>query len=384
MYDVIVCGAGIEGSWIARQVAAEGKRILLLEQFSLPHGHGSSAGKSRIIRCSYDKLNYARMMPEAFKMWTELEKEQAANLLVRCPLVTISNKERLKQLSTNLSFLSISHEHITAAEVSDRFPGLKSPNRNGVVELSAGVMKADKCLNAVQASFASLGGVLHDCEKVLHVQPISESHIKVMTNAATYDCKCVILACGPWINKVLEPLDLNIPIKVTQINSMYWKAKNPQVYKPENGFPVIICDSDLGFHFYSTPVLEYPEHMKVSCHFKMEVDPDNRGSFLTKAKFSEERIKKIREDLIKHHFPDLIPELSIVEHCIQTETPDNDFVIDHHPKHENIIIAGGFSGHGYKLAPVVGKIVCSLALGRKPEYPVNKFALSRFNNASRL
>lgn len=84
-------------------------------------------------------------------------------------------------------------------------------------------------------------------------------------------------------------------------------------------------------------------------------------------------------------------------------TPDGDFILDRHPKHSNIVIGAGFSGmrghpappwhpghgrvppqlllpagHGFKLAPVVGKLLCELSLGEEPSHSTAPFAIGRF------
>ncbi|GFN92900.1 peroxisomal sarcosine oxidase [Plakobranchus ocellatus] len=75
LYDVIVIGAGIEGSSCAYNLAKEGMKVLLIEQFPLPHIRGSSHGQSRITRYAYSKAFYVRMMVDCFPMWAQLEKE---------------------------------------------------------------------------------------------------------------------------------------------------------------------------------------------------------------------------------------------------------------------------------------------------------------------
>jgi len=69
----------------------------------------------------------------------------------------------------------------------------------------------------------------------------------------------------------------------------------------------------------------------------------------------------------------------IEESCIYTMTRDRDFIIDRHPDHSNIIIGAGFSGHGFKLSPVVGRLLGEMALGRKPSYPIHHYSVNRFN-----
>jgi glycine/D-amino acid oxidase-like deaminating enzyme len=64
--------------------------------------------------------------------------------------------------------------------------------------------------------------------------------------------------------------------------------------------------------------------------------------------------------------------------CMYTLTPDEHFVIGAHPRHANVVLAGGFSGHGYKFAPVVGEIVAALLGGEDPGFSLELFAPTRF------
>ena len=61
-------------------------------------------------------------------------------------------------------------------------------------------------------------------------------------------------------------------------------------------------------------------------------------------------------------------------------TPDIDYVLDTHPRWDNIIIGTGFSGHGFKMSILSGWILKELANGRRPEkYEMKKFSIKRFS-----
>ena len=64
--------------------------------------------------------------------------------------------------------------------------------------------------------------------------------------------------------------------------------------------------------------------------------------------------------------------------CMYTLTPDENFVIDHHPEHANLILCGGFSGHGFKFAPVIGEIGAELALDGGSDRGIDFLSLRRF------
>ncbi|MBC5828426.1 MAG: FAD-dependent oxidoreductase, partial [Candidatus Eremiobacteraeota bacterium] len=65
--------------------------------------------------------------------------------------------------------------------------------------------------------------------------------------------------------------------------------------------------------------------------------------------------------------------------CRYAVTPDEHFVIGPHPDYANVILAGGFSGHGFKFCPVIGEIVANLLAGADPG-PVDMFSPKRFTS----
>ena len=57
--------------------------------------------------------------------------------------------------------------------------------------------------------------------------------------------------------------------------------------------------------------------------------------------------------------------------CLYTMTPDGHFIVDQHPQYEQVLFAAGFSGHGFKFAPVMGEVLADLALEGRTERPVD-------------
>jgi sarcosine oxidase len=64
--------------------------------------------------------------------------------------------------------------------------------------------------------------------------------------------------------------------------------------------------------------------------------------------------------------------------CLYTNSSDGQFIIDRHPGSERVVFAAGFSGHGFKFAPVVGEALADLALDGRTALPVAFLGLDRF------
>jgi sarcosine oxidase len=90
-------------------------------------------------------------------------------------------------------------------------------------------------------------------------------------------------------------------------------------------------------------------------HTGAPTDPDNRSFDVDEA--GRRRV----EDYVEQWFPGLRPEPMSAETCLYTTTPTADFVID---RSGPLVVAAGFSGHGFKFTPLIGRLLADLALGR--------------------
>ena len=63
--------------------------------------------------------------------------------------------------------------------------------------------------------------------------------------------------------------------------------------------------------------------------------------------------------------------------CLYTNTPDYHFIVDRHPRRPEVVVAGGFSGHGYKFASVIGEIVTDLVVEGRTSHAIGGFEAGR-------
>ncbi|NWV43299.1 SOX oxidase, partial [Grantiella picta] len=373
-YDVIVIGAGIQGSFTAYHLAQHHKDTLLLEQFLLPHSRGSSHGQSRIIRSAYPQEYYSRMMPESFRLWHQLEAETGTTLYSQTGLVVLGTlgEPELEGCRHSLGVDQV----LDAEALARRFPGFRlQAGQVAVVDSTAGVLFADRALRAVQEAFCRHGGTLRDGEKVLRIEP--GATVTVTTTAGVYKAPRLIITAGAWTGAFAEQLGLRLPLQPLRIDVCYWREKQPGRAGLGSVGP---CFLTLGLSqaphgIYGLPSIEYPGLMKVCHHHGCPTDPDKRDQALSSPARPD---IAILSSFISSYLPGLETQPAVMETCLYTNTPDGDFILDRHPKFSNIIIGAGFSGHGFKLAPAVGKLLCELSLGKEPSYNMAHFAITRF------
>ncbi|XP_020923165.1 peroxisomal sarcosine oxidase isoform X1 [Sus scrofa] len=378
LYDAIVIGAGIQGCFTAYHLAKHSRRVLLLEQFFLPHSRGSSHGQSRIIRRAYPEDFYTEMMAECYRIWAQLQHEAGTQLYRQTGLLLLGMKENpeLKTIQATLSRHGVEHQYLPSEELKQRFPNIQlARGEVGLLDKSGGVLYADKALRVLQDAIRQLGGIVHDGEKVMEIKP--GLPVVVKTTSSSYQARSLIITAGPWTNRLLRPLGLELPLQTLRINVCYWKEKAPGSYSVSQAFP---CFLGLGLslaphHIYGLPSREYPGLVKVCYHHGNNADPEERDC---PTAFADIQDVHILSRFVRDLLPDLEPEPAIMEHCMYTNTPDEHFILDRHPKYNNIVIGAGFSGHGFKLSPIVGKILYELSMKLTPSYDLTPFRISRF------
>ncbi|XP_072312309.1 peroxisomal sarcosine oxidase [Eucyclogobius newberryi] len=380
LYDCIVIGAGVQGSFTAYSLSKRGQRTLLLEQFVLPHTRGSSHGQSRIIRKAYEQDFYTRMMEECYGLWAELEREGGVTLYRQTGLLVMGpeHSDSFTQMKSTLLQSEVPTVSLTPEDFSSHVPQmLLVPGDGAIVDVTAGVLYADRALRTAQDMFKKFGGVVRDQEKVVDITP--GPVVTVTTSARSYRARSVVITAGPWANRLLAPTGLQLPLEVVKINVCYWKEKTPGTYNVKNRFPCfLLTEGEQGEdHIYGLPSNEYPGLVKICLHTGSPTDPDHRDRQTDRSDVD------ILSRFVSRCVPGLEPEPAIVESCMYTLTPDSHFVLDFHPRHRNIVIGAGFSGHGFKFGPLIGKILCELSLGEVPTHDLSPFRIRRFQGQTR-
>lgn len=384
LFDVIVIGAGVMGSSTAYQTARRGLKTLLVEQFDFLHHRGSSHGESRTIRAAYGKDYYCSMVLESSRLWEEAEEEIGYKVYFKTSHLDMgpTNSKFLLAAIDSCRKNSIPVRVLDPSEVSDEFDGkFRLPEGwIGVVTPQGGVIRASKAVAMYQTLGVQNGAVLRDNTEVVDIRKDqSTGEIVVVTSGGgeLRAGKCVI-AVGPWTRKLIERVrGITLPIQPLETAAYYWRI-NPgheDKFTIENGFPTFGSHGEP--HIFGTPSLEFPGLIKIPIDGGGACEPD-------------QRTWAARPDLvdslgewIKGRFGELVDSNGpvITHSCMYSMTPDSDFVIDFLGGEfgEDAVVAGGFSGHGFKMAPVVGRVAAELvASGRADGVDLTAFKLTRF------
>ncbi|XP_022618694.1 peroxisomal sarcosine oxidase isoform X2 [Seriola dumerili] len=315
------------------------------------------------------------MMEECYELWAQLEREAGVRLYRQTGLLVMGpeNSQNYQLIKTTLERNKVPTVVLTRDNFSQHIPNFNLAEGDGaVVDITAGVLYADRALKTVQGQFQKLGGIIRDKEKVMDIKP--GPVVTVSTSAGVYRTKRLVITAGPWANRLLSHTGLQLPLEVVKINVCYWKEKVPGSYDVKRRFPCFLLTEgeEADEHIYGLPSNEYPGLVKICYHMGSETDPDQRDKQTDRSDID------ILQRYVARCLPGLIPEPAVVESCMYTLTPDRHFVLDRHPNHSNIVIGAGFSGHGFKFGPIIGKLLCELSLGEVPSYDLSPFRITRF------
>jgi sarcosine oxidase len=372
-YDAIVVGLGGMGSAAAWQLARRGLRVLGLEQFALGHDRGSSHGLSRIIRQAYyEHPDYVPLVRAAYGLWYDLEQRHGGHLLTNVPCLSIGPPEGELIVGVRQSAL----EHGLPIEVLDwtalrqRYPTFRiAEDQIGVLETTAGVLQVDECVRAMQEQARRLGAELRALERVESWQADSAS-VGVRTDSGTYRAGRLVLTAGPWAGGVLAGLGLPLTV-MRQV--VLWYGTTDDARFCRDRFPIFIADTPGGY-FYGMPALD-PHGVKVARHYGAAELPDPSGVAREVTAADEVPVRAF----LASYLPEVMGPLRRSSVCLYTLTPDRHFLIDTHPEYRQVVFAAGFSGHGFKFAPVVGAILADLAQHGGTDWPIGLFGLRRFS-----
>jgi sarcosine oxidase len=376
-FDVIVMGVGSMGSSTCYHLAKRGYKVLGLEQFDISHELGSHAGQSRIIRKAYfEHSDYVPLLNRAYENWKNLENETGEQIYFQTGLVYFGPPGHaiIKGIKNSADLYGIDIEEINSS--TNKFPQFSVPNNYaGLYEQEAGFLRPERSIQLYAAQAEKNGAEIHEREKVLDWKKEVEG-IVVRTAKNLYRCKKLVITAGAWAGKMIPGFQNKL--KITRQFVAWVKLKNEEPFKLYNLPCWLIADDQTPGAYYGFPVLPTdqfgpPKGLKLALHYPdKETDPDavNRNV----AKQDEEKIIYAFEK----YFPGQFDSFLSSKICLYANSPDENFIIDKLPGFEDVVIACGFSGHGFKFVSVVGEILADLAVDGSTSLPIEFLSEKRF------
>lgn len=371
-YDVIVIGAGSMGMATGYFLAKQGKQVLLLDAFDPPHSHASHHGETRIIRHAYGEgKDYVPLALRAQTLWEELEKESGESIFLKTGVLNIGERSRpfISTLIASAEEYQLPINVLSAEQANARYEGLNLPPEFiACLESTSGVLRCENAINAYRQLALAHGAELRTYHRVSDID-VSKEAVTVTANGHEFSAKKLVVSVGAWSNDILSMLDLSLPISPIRKTFAWYDA--PEDIYGEGQFPAFSWDIPEGI-FYGFPSID-GAGLKIGRHDQGEAHEPNTPI----VPFSEYEDAADLNQLLTRYMPQ-VGGFHVGKTCMYTRTPDEHFIIDRHPKHNHVLIASGFSGHGFKFASAVGEVLTEMASDKAPSFDISLFSMQRF------
>jgi len=375
--EVAVIGGGINGLCALTHLHRMGvPNLLLLEQFRVGHDRGSSHGKSRITRSAYVDRAYVKLMQIAHAQeWPRLEQDLGVQLIYKTTGCFYGTEASgFGRYRDSVAGMGLDLEVLTPDEARTRFPLFNFPDADGVVvDHTAGVVAAERTIVNLDRHLARSGVSRLENAGVLEIDP-TEDPILIRTNHVNVRAKRLVVTAGSWTNRLVPALNPRLSVARQTVGYVRLKG-DPSEFTP-GAFPVWgSFETTPRKTHYGLPQFER-DGIKLALHRTNRAgdDPDaDPGP-------PDEAIEELRT-FIAEHFTRPIDSFIATESCLYTNTATEDYVLDLHPDNSAIAVGAGFSGHGFKLAPISGRILAELAMNGKTDIPEFESERNRFSIA---
>jgi sarcosine oxidase len=353
-YDAIVIGAGVFGSWTAYSLRKSGASVLLLDAYGPANARASSGGESRIIRMGYgaDEI-YTRWSMNALPKWKELFAQVGRpELFQSTGVLWIAHENQQYSIDTlaTLARAGVKFEKLSLTQLRERYPQISfGDDCWAIYEPDSGVLMARRAVGAVVEQ-AQKSGATYRCDAV--ASPRAKDRLSEITTASgeRFSAASFVFACGPWLSKLFPDVLASRLFISRQEVFFFGVPAGDRRFAP----PLMPTWLEVKDEFYGMPDMENRGFKLAHDHHGPAVDPDTQSRIATPA------ATELARRYLARRFPAL-RDAPIVETrvCQYENTSNGDFLIDRHPEMENVWIAGGGSGHGFKHGPSVGDYVAA-------------------------
>jgi sarcosine oxidase len=374
-YDIAIIGLGTMGSFVAMELARRRLSVAGFDQFTPPHHHGSHSGETRVFRIAYcEHPNYVPLAQRSGLFWERLSEELGKPLLTRCGLLSMGpeDAEIISGIRRSAELYQLPIETLSSDEVRKRYPALQPPDHFvGLLERSAGWIDVEPAIQEALKQSRGSGADLFLETPVLSWES-SKGQVVLKTKQGTVLVQKLLITAGAWACQIL--IDLKLPLTVKRKILTWVDPLVPEYFRPGD-LPM--------FAFAPNFLYGFPNiggrGVKVAEH----VGGNLVGTpFLTIAPPTSEELTAILAAAsqfvpsLAGPAPGEMKRVIRAQTCLYTMTPDEHFIIDQHPHYENVYFAAGFSGHGFKFAPVVAEALADLAMEGKTPLPIDFLRLA--------
>jgi len=372
-YGVVVVGGGVVGLAAAWHLLRLGCRPLaVVERFRVGHANGSSHGSVRITRSTYATPAYATLMGYVHaEEWPRLERDAGAALVHRSDVLFFGpDHAALGGYAAAVRAAGADVERLAPSVARHRFPAFRFANDAEILQdRTGGVIAASETVQALHRLVASGGADVLEDTRVLEIDRGGEA-IRIVSERGVLHADRVVIASGAWLRELVPVVRPNVRVVPQSVE--YFRLGVPARSLPPW---VHFGGAESGVTY---GLAELGRDALKAAHHVTQGPDTNPDEMAPPADGETDALRAVLERILA------VPVLESLgtERCLYTMTPTEDFVIDHWPGDPRVAFASACSGHGFKFAPLTGRILAELVVNGRADVPggpetASLFALRR-------
>jgi len=378
--DVLVVGVGGMGAAALAHLASRdrGLEVVGVEQDDVPSARGSSAGETRVIRKAYaEDPRYVPLLVRAYALWGELEARSGERLFERVGCLNLGPVDHaaIRGVRESVARHGLPHEVLDADAVRARFAVVPRAGDVGVFEQDAGFLRPSACTAAHARWAQSRGAELRTHARVTELDVRAASVVARLDDGAAIEADHAVVSAGPWLASApaLRGVARALRLAVGRQAQLWFEPAAPEAARPPK-LPAFIHFTERGAFYGIPPDDAHPSPAVKVCR--------HHGGEATSADALDRALRPADEAdvrrYVREHLPAADGPLVRSHVCMYTNTPDEHFVVGTLPGAPHVVVLGGFSGHGYKMASVVGEIAADLVVSGRSAFDLGMFSPARF------
>ena len=367
----VIIGGGVMGCSILYNLAARGvKNPVLLERDLL--GSGSTGRSSGVVRMHYSNEVHARIAWRSLEIFSNFDQVIGGDCgLVETGFLVFSGEEDLPAFQANVAMqqkVGIRTSIISRDDAAEIAPGFYLDDCAAIAyEPLSGYADPSGTSLAYAARARELGATLHLQSPATGVQVTGDRVVSVTTATERFETPLVVIATGPWSRSFLLKHGIDLPLQATRHEVIHLK-------RPMDKLPYHPGAGDIANLIYFRPESTDLTLLGNGNEEELIDDPE-----VYAPRPSQGFIQDVWSRLAKR-----VPVMAEAEYStgyagLYTTTPDSHPIMDQVEGIDGLYICTGFSGHGFKLSPMVGELMAELMLdGAATSIDISALRMSRF------
>ena len=377
--NIVVVGGGVIGTSIAMHLASMGAgRVVLVEKGHLAGGASGQSGA--MVREHYLHPVLVRMAMESSHIFLNFADAIGGDVgFTQTGRLLLFGERDHGAVSANVEMnrdLGVNIETLDPSELARIVPNMDTDGvAVGVYEPESGYADPVATTYAYARRAHDHGAEILTQTPVTGLATSGGRVTGVETDRGLIESPAVVVATGPWCNLLAASVGESLPVKPIRVQMVSFRRPPPL-----ESMTTTVIDHTTGAYFRADSDFRTLVGGEAPEDLTEVVDPDSYGHSADDGTIAG------LWNRAGQRFPDFAAAVYRGGYgALYDMTPDGNPILDRSSTMEGLYWAVGFSGHGFKLSPVVGRMVAELVIyGESRGHPVHRFGASRFASGELL